>query len=420
MYRRYFVGMIGALTIVAVTALAAGSAFAEDPQEENCIGLGAGVKNIDLGVEPNTAGSASSFSGGVLLCGSDLGDDPKGFKSGAIKMPWAKKGDLNKDASAPKFVQLVNTRCANPEHYNTEGGSGKADCPAGTGPHSLEEGQYTGSVGMGIATQGNEISLDGSLSKIYVQKAPGTPEGNTHCTAAAIACYQGTDGVLGYADITVVKTPKIPGKTVLDTYTLNIHEIVLMVPLPLEVYYTRIGYPEDGKPLNLCAYAGAVNAVSCGSSSSGDWVQKNGPAAKAKCNALDWALMGWMNETYDGVGFLVSTENNVSGADEWWGSNPDDYGPGWTENEELIAAAQQHKFDIPYCSDLTIVDGGAGKPGAGENGDGDNDAGRGGSDNDAADSDSAGDADSARDASRGNSDKKRDSRHRKTEHRPFR
>ncbi len=412
MYRRYFVVMIGALAVVVVTALAAGPAFAEDPQAENCAGLGSGAKEIDLNVEPNTAGSVSSFQGGVLLCGSDLGDNPKGFKSGAIKMPWAKKGDWNEDASAPKFVQLVQTRCANPEHYNTEGGSGKADCPPGTGPHSLEEGQYTGSVGMGIATEGNEISLDGALSKIYVQKAPGTPEGNSHCTDDAIACYQGTDGVLGYADITVVKKPKIPGTTVLDTYTLNIHEIVLMVPLPLEVYYTRIGYPEDGKPLNLCAYAGDIEGDACGSPTSGDWVQKNGPVAKAKCNVLDWTLMGWMNKTYDGVGFLVTTENNVPGADEWWGSNPDDYGPGWTENEELIAAAQQHKFDVPHCSDLTIVSGGAGKPGAGGNDD--SDAGRGGSDNDAADADSAGDA------GRGNSDRKRDSRHKKSEHRPFR
>lgn len=141
-------------------------AAAEDPQAEACRGLGAGVKKIDLQVEPNTAGSVSSFTGGVLLCGSDLGREPKGFKSGSIKMPWARKGSRNENTADPRYVQLVQTRCANPKFFNTRGVSSRRSCPEGSGPYSLEEGQYTGSVGMGISTGGGEIALDGALSKI--------------------------------------------------------------------------------------------------------------------------------------------------------------------------------------------------------------------------------------------------------------
>lgn len=336
--------LIALASAATVSAVLTASAVAVDPQAENCQGLGPGVRDIDLQVVPNTAGSVSSFTGGVLLCGSDLGPSPKGFKSGEIELPWAVGGNYR---DGYQSIKLIQPRCANPKFYRTEGEASGLNCPVNTGPYSLEEGQYIGSVGMGISTGGGEIALDGAVSKIYVQKAPGTPIGNTHCTIDAVVCYQGTDGALGYADMTIVRDTS----GAVDTYKLNIHEIVLMVPLPVEVYYTRIGYPEDGKPLDLCRYAGDVNGSSCGASGSSDWVQKNGPAERATCNVIDW-MNNW--SFGGGVGFVISTDNNVPGADDWWANHISDF----SDRDEVIAALRESGGQVPHCAPLTLVNGG--------------------------------------------------------------
>lgn len=335
-------------------------ASAVDPQEANCKGLGVGLKNIDVKIEPAITGQASSFKGGVLLCGSDLNvDDPsksKGYKSGKLTFPWGRRGEMM-DKGLPEYARGVITRCANPKFANDP--KHIADCDGVT---DLKSGQYMGSVGMGISTAGGEIALDGQLAKIYVGQAPGTDKENALCTVDAIACYQGIDELgIGYSDMVVRKIPKSADQVV-DTYVLEIGEIHLLIELKTpNVYYTRIGYPEIGKPIDLCAYAGAVNGDKCGDPASGDWVQKNGPVGTYTCNVLKWALMGWLKHTYDGVGVLVDVDTNVPGAMDYWGTNLQE---DWYQDLEARKEVAKYKLEYPFCGPVTVSKAGASKPGS--------------------------------------------------------
>lgn len=322
------------------------TAQAYDPQAEKCKGQ-VGIMGINIKVSPITEGMASSLNGEALLCGTDINDEglwdkSKGFLTVTIKLPITLMG------KGGGFVPGIVTRCANPKFKDDP--SHVADCG---GTADLKEGHYIGSVGMGITTV-TGFALDGLLTTIYVQKAPDYPD-NSDCDAKAIACYQ---GIIGegwpnfYSDMVVRKKSR--------QYQLEIGKIKGYTPSfkGAKIYITRIGYPEQGNQLDLCAYAGPINGTECGNHASGDWVQKNGPAAVNSCDALQWLFWplldkeGKEGETLGGYGFSVEAESEVEGASDWWGNDPRLNEEDWMDKypdlvDEIVAAGGINSFCVP-------------------------------------------------------------------------
>lgn len=354
------VGVRSVMTLSAcalVYLVAAGQAYGYDPQAEACTGLGVGPKQIEVKVEPNTAGSASSLMASALLCGNDINKSDwtksKGFLSGSITLPSAK----NKSGS----VRSIITRCANP-----------ANPSACTSEPDLNEGQYVGDVGMGVTLADGFINLSKVITKIYVNKAPDTPElSNDTCSAKAIACYQGEDVIgTGYANMEVIKQSKgqLDAKTgkklATERYTLVINKIKLKPDLEdlavQKVYYTRIGYPDQ--PVEMCTYAGAVNGDKCGSKAE-DWVQKNGPKSHNSCDVADWLFAGKLvkSSIYNGTGFIVRVDDSeVKGANYWWGMDPLLTGPDGKTNldflkKQIVYVGGKATLPNPLCAPLEIV-----------------------------------------------------------------
>lgn len=317
--------VIAFVVAASLPAILAPAASAVDPNEAECADAGrsAGVHVLSLTVEPNIEGQASRFTGEALLCGSNLGAgiEPAGYTSGSIVFPRIRTSRDDRTLFRP----LVQSRCANPQYYNTEGEDdpAKRDCPSESGPYSLEEGQYLGSVGIGFSDAPHALYNDASYSDIYVQSGPDRGAVNTHCTPEAIACYVGTNHSLAKAGMTITSDGR--GRNV-----LNIYPIQLLSGADSGLYYTRIGNSNEGLPINLCAYAGGPDARTC--PSSGEWVQRNNAAAESTCNVGDWMYsMGWgvpapadawryvryyggtRPVRLRGYGFQVRSDNNVLG-----------------------------------------------------------------------------------------------------------
>lgn len=350
-----------------VYLVAAGQAAAADPQAEDCQGLGKGVKKFAVKLMPNTAGTSPVLLASALLCGNDIiasnWNKSKGFLSGSVILPSA--------TSKNGFARSIITRCANPANPN-----------ACTSEPDLKEGQYVGRVGMGVVLLSS--LLKNLQTKIYVNKAPGSPKASDTCSAKAIACYQAEDS-LGdfYANIEVINQVKgeVDAKTgqklTNDRYTLVINKIKLkpkLSSLPFKkVYYARIGY--SGQPVDICKYAGAVNGDKCGTKAT-DWVQKNGPVSHSSCDVGEW-LFDWLSgsssiifngsgiygksSTYKGTGFIAWVDDTeVKGANDWWGTDPQLIGPDGKTNfdflkKQYVYVNGKATLPIPFCAPLEIV-----------------------------------------------------------------
>lgn len=317
MHNRVNTWMLVALASIVATAVMAAPVAAEDPQADKCAGLGNGPKNLDLTFTNTTVGEATAVGGdGALLCGSDFGDldDPsdlgnmKGFTQGEIAMPFA-------HSKATGYISSLEARCANPVK--------NPGCTNEDGSGNLDEGRYMGVSTVSIFGTGGilkKLPMNDVPSNVYVNEAPGAGVPNTHCTADAVACYQAIDALdTGVGDI-IIKVKQEAG-SVVKRSKMTIYQPKSTTALVDTIYLTKIG------PVDLCEYAGEVDADECGTDPA-DWANKVGPVATwHTCSPEVWILMGITfggdpKKWTGGWGFDISTVSNVEGANDWWGNDP--------------------------------------------------------------------------------------------------